>query len=181
VGRVLLLNKPYGVVCQFSPHPTRPTLATWVDVPQVYPAGRLDWDSEGLVILTDDGPFQHCISHPTRKFAKRYWVQVEGIPSDLALGRLAQGVDLADGPTRPAKVSRLTEPSLWLRQPPIRARAAIPTCWLDLVLVEGRNRQVRRMTAAIGHPTLRLVRVEIGPWSVFGLAPGQWTESSSTA
>jgi len=176
-ARLVLLNKPYGVVSQFSPHPGRPTLAQFVHVPAVYPAGRLDWDSEGLLVLTDDGALQHRISHPRAKLAKVYLAQVEGIPDAATLARLRAGVDLNDGPTRPAQAELVDPPEgLWDRQPPIRQRAHIPTRWLRLELVEGRNRQVRRMTAAVGHPTLRLVRWSVGPWSVEGLAPGQARE-----
>jgi 23S rRNA pseudouridine2457 synthase len=148
-------------------------------VPGVYPAGRLDWDSEGLVVLTDDGQLQHRISHPSRKLAKRYWVQVEGQPGQESLDRLAVGVVLSDGITRPAQVQPIPEPEIWERDPPVRYRKSIPTSWIELELMEGRNRQVRRMTAAVGFPTLRLVRVSIGPWSVLDIAPGAWTEAGS--
>ena len=180
VCSVLLFNKPYGVLCQFSPGPaSRPTLADFIAVPDVYPAGRLDADSEGLVVLTDDGRLQAAITHPRHKLRKRYWVQVEGVPDAQALAALRGGVVLADGATRPARVRVLHDaPALWPRSPPIRARRAIPTTWLELTITEGRNRQVRRMTAAVGCPTLRLVRHAIGPWTLQGLAPGQWRRES---
>ncbi len=174
---IILLNKPFGVLCQFSDDSGRQTLADYIDRPGIYPAGRLDRDSEGLVVLTDDGALQHRISHPRHKLAKTYWVQVEGEPADEALEALRRGVTLKDGPTAPAEVQRLAAPALWPREPPIRHRAHIPTSWLALSLREGRNRQVRRMTAAVGHPTLRLVRVAVGPWHLDGLAPGQWREA----
>jgi 23S rRNA pseudouridine2457 synthase len=172
--RLILLNKPYGVLCQFSGDGTRPTLKDLVDVPDVYPAGRLDTDSEGLVVLTDDGRLQAAIADPRHKLEKAYWVQVEGTPTAQALERLRRGVVLRDGPTRPARVRTLPEPALWPREPPIRERRAIPTAWLEIGLREGRNRQVRRMTAHVGLPTLRLVRVRVGPWELGGLAPGTW-------
>jgi 23S rRNA pseudouridine2457 synthase len=172
---VVLFNKPYGVVTQFSTHPTRPTLADYIPIPRMYAAGRLDWDSEGLLVLTDDGALQRRIAHPSAKLPKTYLVQVEGVPSDAALTRLRQGVALNDGVTRPAAVERVEMPAwLWERRTPIRYRRNIPTAWLALTLHEGRNRQVRRMTAAVGHPTLRLVRWRIGPWSVERLPPGEY-------
>lgn len=174
--RLILFNKPYGVLPQFTDSEGRPTLADFIPIPKVVAAGRLDRDSEGLLVLTDDGALQHRITDPRHKLPKRYWVQVEGIPDEQALQRLAAGVELKDGPTRPAQVRRIDAPSLWPRHPPIRYRAAIPTCWLELTLHEGRNRQVRRMTAAVGYPTLRLVRVAIGPWHLEGLNPGEWRE-----
>jgi 23S rRNA pseudouridine2457 synthase len=163
------------VICQFSPHDSRPSLSACIDVPGVYPAGRLDADSEGLLLLTDDGALQARIAHPRHKLVKRYWAQVDGAPDEAALARLARGLDLGDFITRPCQVSRADPHGrLWARQPPVRYRAAIPTTWLELEIVEGKNRQVRRMTAAIGHPTLRLVRVGIGALDLFalGLAPG---------
>lgn len=175
--QLVLLNKPYGVLSQFSDHkaPTsRPILSALVHVPGVYPAGRLDRDSEGLLLLTDDGKLQARIADPRYKLPKTYLVQVEGAPDDQSLDRLRRGVTLTDGPTRPADVCRIDDPSLWPRDPPIRFRAAIPDCWLRLTIREGRNRQVRRMTAAVGHPTLRLIRWSIGDWTVADLAPGQW-------
>jgi 23S rRNA pseudouridine2457 synthase len=172
---LIILNKPYGVLCQFRDREGRPTLADWVDVPGVYPAGRLDRDSEGLVLLTDDGPLQAAITRPRRRVWKRYWVQVEGEPSDAALEALAAGVEIPGGRTLPARVRAIPEPSgLWARDPPVRHRKSVPDAWLELEIHEGRNRQVRRMTAAAGLPTLRLVRVAVGPWSLEGLAPGEW-------
>jgi 23S rRNA pseudouridine2457 synthase len=176
-GRVLLLNKPYGVLCQFTDPEGRPTLADHVRTPGVYPAGRLDADSEGLVVLTDDGRLQARIADPRHKLPKTYWVQVEGTPTAAQLAALATGVPLADGPTRPARATAIDEPEgLWPRDPPIRVRRAIPTAWLALVVLEGRNRQVRRMTAAVGLPTLRLIRHAVGEWSLAGLRPGEVRE-----
>jgi 23S rRNA pseudouridine2457 synthase len=177
VGRLLLLNKPYAALCQFTAEAGRASLADFVPVRGVYPAGRLDADSEGLVLLTDDGRLQAAIADPRHKLAKAYWVQVEGDPSPAALRALQRGVELRDGPTLPARARAIGEPAgLWPREPPIRYRRLIPTAWIDLELRQGRNRQVRRMTAAVGLPTLRLVRYRIGPWTVEGLAPGQWRE-----
>lgn len=179
MSRVLLLNKPYGVLTQFSASDGRTTLKDYVPLPGVYAAGRLDADSEGLVVLTDDGALQARISHPRHKLEKTYWVQVEGIPDPAALAALQGGVDLGDFVTRPCRARPMAEPpGLWPRNPPIRHRQAIPTAWLEIVLAEGKNRQVRRMTAKVGYPTLRLIRWAIGPWSLAGLAPGQWCESS---
>lgn len=180
MARLILLNKPFQVLCQFTDPQGRPTLADFVDVPGVYAAGRLDYDSEGLMVLTDSGPLQRRIADPRHQLPKVYWAQVEGEPAEEAISRLASGLVLKDGPTLPAEVRRLPEPALWPRQPPIRERRHIPTTWLELVLREGRNRQVRRMTAAVGCPTLRLVRVAVGPWSIEGLAPGQWREVEAT-
>ncbi len=174
--RLLLFNKPFDVLTQFRGGEGRATLADYIDVPGVYPAGRLDRDSEGLLLLTNDGHLQAKIADPRHKLAKTYWVQVEGEPSDEQLQRLRDGVELNDGPTRPAEVRRLDEPMLWERDPPVRFRKSVPTAWLELVIREGRNRQVRRMTAAVGLPTLRLVRVRIGPWALEGLEPGAWRE-----
>lgn len=175
--RLILLNKPYGVLPQFTDDQGRPTLAELVPVKGVYAAGRLDRDSEGLLALSDDGPLIARIAAPANKMPKTYWVQVEGVPTDEALEALRRGVTLKDGPTLPAEVRRMEEPeSLWPRDPPVRYRAAIPTSWIALTLREGRNRQVRRMTAAVGFPTLRLIRWSIGDWTLDGLAPGQWRE-----
>ena len=178
MSRVLLFNKPYGVVCQFTPEGGHRTLKEFIDVPAVYPAGRLDTDSEGLVVLTDDGKMQAAIADPRHKLPKTYWVQVDGAAGEEALERLRQGVLLRDGPTLPAQASVIAEPALWPRDPPIRVRREIPTTWIELAIVEGRNRQVRRMTAAVGHPTLRLVRSRIGPWNLDGLEPGRWRDAS---
>lgn len=170
---LIAFNKPFGVLCQFSGG--GPTLADFIDVPDVYPAGRLDKDSEGLLLLTDDGALQARISSPKFKQPKTYWVLVEREPSDEALEQLRSGVELKDGRTRPAKVRRIDEPEgLWPRDPPVRYRKNIIDVWLELTLTEGRNRQVRRMTAAIGHPTLRLIRAQIGNDSIDGIAPGEW-------
>lgn len=174
--RLIALNKPFGTICQFSAHATRASLADCVEVPGVYPAGRLDADSEGLLLLTDDGTLQARIAEPRHKLVKRYWAQVEGAPDQAALKALAHGVDLGDYVTRPCRAEFVEPPeTLWPRTPPVRYRAAIPTTWIELAITEGKNRQVRRMTAAVGFPTLRLVRVGIGALDIFalGLAPGQ--------
>nr|WP_211113993.1 pseudouridine synthase [Azospirillum picis] len=174
---MILLNKPYGVLPQFTDDQGRRTLAELVPVKGVYAAGRLDRDSEGLLALSDDGRLIARIAAPANKMPKTYWVQVEGVPTDAALEQLRRGVPLKDGPTLPAEVRRMEEPeALWPRDPPVRYRAAIPTGWIALTLREGRNRQVRRMTAAVGFPTLRLIRWSIGDWTLDGLAPGQWRE-----
>ncbi|GGH17831.1 ribosomal large subunit pseudouridine synthase E [Cribrihabitans marinus] len=172
-------NKPHDVLPQFTDAGyaggPRRTLSDFIDLPGVYPAGRLDRDSEGLMLLTDDGRLQARIADPRHKMPKTYWVQVEGIPDSAALEALSRGVDLKDGRTRPARASRMEEPEgLWPRDPPIRVRKSVPDCWIALTLREGRNRQVRRMTAAVGHPTLRLIRARIGDWTLDGLAPGRW-------
>lgn len=173
-----MLNKPYAVLCQFTSEGGRRCLADFVEVAVVYPAGRLDADSEGLVLLTDDGRLQQRIINPRHKLAKTYWAQVEGVPGEAALSSLRRGINLADGLTPPCGVRRIDEPpGLWVRLPPIRVRKAIPTVWLELVLKGGRNRQVRRITAAAGHPTLRLLRSALGPWRLDGLAPGKWREA----
>ncbi len=174
MAKLVLFNKPFRVMSQFSESGDKSTLADFIDITGVYPAGRLDYDSEGLLLLTDNGALQHRIAHPDQKLAKTYWVQVEGAPSAEAITQLSQGVMLNDGPTLPAQIRLIDEPALWPRNPPIRVRLAIPTHWLEITIREGRNRQVRRMTAAVGLPTLRLVRVAIGDWRVDGLEPGQW-------
>ncbi len=174
---LILLNKPYQVLSQFRDADSRATLADYVDVPDVYPAGRLDYDSEGLLLLTDDGRLQARISQPRSKTPKTYWAQVEGNVEDQQLQRLVQGVELKDGPARAVSARRIDEPAnLWDRNPPIRYRKSVPDSWIEVVLTEGRNRQVRRMTAAVGLPTLRLIRYAVGGWTVDGLAPGEWRE-----
>mgnify|MGYP001233740868 CR=1 FL=1 len=183
MARLILFNKPYGVLSQFSDAGGgHPTLADHVAVPGVYPAGRLDRDSEGLLVLTDNGRLQARIADPRHKATKTYLVQVEGEPDAAALAALGAGVQLKDGMTRPARVERIDPPELWPRDPPVRFRKSVPDCWLSLTIGEGRNRQVRRMTAAVGHPTLRLVRWRIcgpaGDWSLDGLAPGEWREQA---
>ena len=178
--RLILFNKPYDVLSQFTDRGTdtpRRTLSDFIDLPGIYPAGRLDRDSEGLLLLTDDGRLQARIADPKFKLPKTYLVQVEGVPDAAALARLRTGVTLADGPTRPAEVEAIDPPDLWPRTPPIRVRKAIPDRWLRLTIREGRNRQVRRMTAAVGHPTLRLVRWRIGDWTLGDLAPGTWRDA----
>ncbi|HXG27451.1 MAG TPA: pseudouridine synthase [Nevskiales bacterium] len=178
--KLLAFNKPYGVLCQFTDAAGRPTLRDYLPVPDVYPAGRLDLDSEGLVLLTDDGVLQARITDPCHALWKRYLVQVEGQPAPAALDRLRQGVILEGRRTRPARARLVTEPDwLWPRDPPVRFRQSVPTRWLELEIHEGRNRQVRRMTAAAGHPTLRLVRLAIGPVGLDGLLPGQWRQLST--
>ncbi len=179
--QVILFNKPYGVVCQFSADGKHPTLKDYIPIAEVYAAGRLDTDSEGLLILTDDGRLQHQLAHPKHKLPKTYWVQVEGEVTDEALSALMRGVDLGDFVTAPAHALRMAEPdNLWSRTPPVRIRLSIPTSWLALTITEGKNRQVRRMTAKVGFPTLRLIRAKIGDWTVDSLAPGQYRQLSPT-
>lgn len=176
MARLILFNKPYQVMSQFSASDGKRTLADFIPIKDVYPAGRLDYDSEGLLLLTDNGLLQHRISDPKHKSYKTYWVQVEGIPSPEAIQRLASGVELKDGKTRPAKVKLINEPTLWERHPPIRQRSNDVTSWLEIQITEGKNRQVRRMTAAIDHPTLRLIRAAIGEWQLEHLQPGEYKE-----
>lgn len=180
MARLILFNKPYDVLCQFtdrgSPTP-RATLSDFIDLPGVYPAGRLDRDSEGLLALTGDGRLQARIADPKFKLAKTYLVQVEGLPDDAALDALRRGVRLKDGVTRPAGVEPIDDPALWPRDPPVRFRKTVPDRWLRLTIREGRNRQVRRMTAAVGHPTLRLIRWGIGDWTLDGIPPGEWRDA----
>ena len=176
MSRLVLFNKPFAVLSQFTSEQGHQTLANFIDVAGVYPAGRLDKDSEGLLVLTDDGKLQNKISSPKHRLAKNYWAQVEGIPTEDQLTKIRSGLMLKDGMTLPAEVKLLPEPDVWARQPPIRERKHIPTCWLEIIIREGRNRQVRRMTAAIGHPTLRLIRYAVGSWSLDGIAPGRYRQ-----
>jgi len=174
MAQLILFNKPFDVLCQFSHDGDQVTLAKFIDIKDVYPAGRLDRTSEGLLLLTDNGALQNKISHPDHKMEKTYWVQVEGIPTKEALNELANGVKLKDGLTKKAQASLIKEPNVWKRNPPIRSRANIPTTWIRLAIREGRNRQVRRMTAAVGFPTLRLIRYSIGDWNIDDIQPGKW-------
>ncbi|MDO3388762.1 pseudouridine synthase [Gilvimarinus sp. SDUM040013] len=176
MAKLVLFNKPYGVLCQFTDTEGRPTLADYVKQKGIYAAGRLDLDSEGLLLLTDDGALQQRITHPRNKLPKTYWVQVEGTAGTQALDRLRRGLTLKDGPTRPAIVELIDPPTLWPRNPPVRERQQIPTSWLSITITEGRNRQVRRMTAAVDLPTLRLVRARVGQWELGDLASGQSRE-----
>lgn len=177
MSTVLLFNKPYGVLSQFTSQDGVQTLAEFIDVPNVYAAGRLDKTSEGLLVLTDDGVLQNRIASPKHKLPKTYWVQIEGIPTNEALLHLRQGVVLKDGRTKPAKVRRIDAPEVWPRNPPIRERKSIPVTWIEMQIKEGRNRQVRRMTAAVGHPTLRLIRYAIGDWTIDGIDPGTYQKA----
>lgn len=171
---IVLFNKPYGVLSQFTDDSGRPTLSDYIDLKNVYPAGRLDIDSEGLLVLTDDGRIQHLLSNPKNKNPKTYWSQVEGEPTEEAITQLSQGVLIEKKMTLPATAKKLSEPDLWDRDPPIRFRKSIPTRWIELTITEGRNRQVRKMTAAVGYPTLRLVRVSVGKYGLGDLKPGEW-------
>ena len=180
MARLILFNKPFGVLSQFTDRGTetkRATLSDYIDVPGVYPAGRLDRDSEGLLLLTDDGKLQARIADPKHKTPKTYLAQVEGVPDAKSLDELRRGVRLKDGMTRPAEVEAIAEPDLWPRDPPIRVRKTVPDSWIRLTIREGRNRQVRRMTAAVGFPTLRLVRWRVGDWTLDGLDSGVWRDA----
>lgn len=179
MAQLILFNKPYGVICQFSADDNHPSLANYIPIKNVYPAGRLDHDSEGLLLLTDSGPLQNSITDPRHKMPKTYWVQVDNVITDEAIEQLRKGVELKDGITRPAQCRRIDEPeSLWPRDPPVRFRKNIPTSWIELTIKEGRNRQIRRMTAAVGFPTLRLIRYAIGDWTLTGLQPGKYSSQT---
>ncbi|KXI30532.1 pseudouridine synthase [Paraglaciecola hydrolytica] len=174
--RIVLFNKPFNVLTQFTDQAGRQTLKDFIPIENIYAAGRLDRDSEGLLVLTNDGKLQHQLASPLTKTAKTYWVQVEGIPDLPAIQALQNGVELNDGMTKRAKIVQIDEPQLWQRDPPVRFRQAIPTSWLAITLTEGRNRQVRRMTAHVGYPTLRLIRYSIGDWNIEGIANGHYRE-----
>jgi 23S rRNA pseudouridine2457 synthase len=177
MAKLILFNKPFKVLSQFTSEGTdKKNLAEYIDIPNIYAAGRLDYDSEGLLVLTDDGYLQHRIADPKHKSEKTYWVQVEGVPSDEEIQILRDGVHLKDGITKPAKASIIEEPDIWERNPPIRQRANIPTSWIEITIYEGRNRQVRRMTAAVNHPSLRLIRAKIGEWIITDIKPGEYKE-----
>jgi 23S rRNA pseudouridine2457 synthase len=171
---IVLFNKPFNILCQFTDKEGRKNLSDFIPIKNIYAAGRLDYDSEGLVVLTDDGKLQNKISDPEHKLEKIYWVQVEGIPNQIALNKVRKGIQLKDGLTKPAKIQLIGEPKIWDRIPPIRDRKNIPTRWLELKIIEGKNRQVRRMTSAIGHPTLRLMRYSIDDWTIDNLKPGEY-------
>jgi len=173
---IVLFNKPFGVLTQFTDSQARPTLKDYIPIQQIYPIGRLDKDSEGLLVLTNNGRLQHQQAHPKHKAWKTYWVQVEGCISDAAIQQLRAGIQLKDGLTRPAKAETIDNPDIWPRTPPIRYRPSIPDSWVEIRLCEGKNRQIRRMTAAVGFPTLRLIRVTIGPWHLNNLQPGEWLQ-----
>ena len=176
MAKIIIFNKPFNVLSQFTDSEGRQTLADYIKQKGIYAAGRLDRDSEGLMVLTDNGAVQHQIANPKNKMAKTYWAQVEGVPDEIALEKLKKGVELKDGMTKPAEAKLIEPTNIWPRNPPIRYRTNIPTTWIALTIKEGKNRQVRRMTAAVGHPTLRLIRTQIGPWTLDGLEPGQWQE-----